>query len=222
VGPSLLAGDLANLSGEALRVVEAGADYVHLDVFDGNWIPGAFSFGPMVVKALRRHVPTAYLDAHLCVTGPGRYAEALAEAGANRFTFHVEAVDDPVGLAEHVRALGMEVGLALAPSTQLTPELLEIVPFFDVVLIMTVEPGFGGQAFLPEVLPKLARLRERFPGKALEVDGGVTAETAGLAARAGASEAVAGTAVFRAADPAAVIRLLRRSLEQNATWARPG
>mmetsp|Transcript_92333 Transcript_92333/g.214560 ORF Transcript_92333/g.214560 Transcript_92333/m.214560 type:complete len:308 (+) Transcript_92333:19-942(+) len=213
VGPSLLAGDLANLAGEAQRAMHAGADFLHLDIFDGHWIRGAFTFGPMVVKALRAHVPTALLDAHLCVTGPERYVEALAEAGVDRFTFHVEAVEDPQALAKHVHALGMQAGLALAPSTPLDEDILALVPSFDVVLVMTVQPGFGGQHFLPEVLPKLAKLRSAFPGKALEVDGGVSPRTVKMAAAAGANEAVAGTAVFRADDPVVVIQQLREGLE---------
>jgi len=208
---------LSNIAAETQRMVSAGADFVHLDIFDGHWIRGAFTFGPMVVKALRARVPGAFLDAHLCVTEPARYIEELADAGADRFTFHVEAVPDPRAVARRVRAAGMKVGLALSPDTPAKGRVMDLAAHFDVVLVMTVRPGFGGQAFMPEVLSKVRELRSAFPDLPIEVDGGVNAETISLAAAAGASEAVAGTAVFRAEDPAATIRDLRERLGR-----RPG
>mmetsp|Transcript_18688 Transcript_18688/g.51280 ORF Transcript_18688/g.51280 Transcript_18688/m.51280 type:complete len:314 (-) Transcript_18688:60-1001(-) len=219
VGPSVLASDLANLAGESQRAIAAGADFLHLDIFDGNWIPGAFSFGPMVVKSLRAHVPSAFLDAHLCVMEPARYVEELAQAGVNRFTFHIEAVSEPQALAARVRSLGMQVGLAIAPATPVDSRVLAVAPFFDVVLVMTVSPGFGGQKFLPNMLPKVKLLRATFPGKPIEVDGGINEQTVDVAAAAGASEAVAGTAVFTAEDPARVILHLRRSLARSGWHA---
>eukprot|EP00931_Biecheleriopsis_adriatica_P081420 TRINITY_DN54751_c0_g1_i1.p1 TRINITY_DN54751_c0_g1~~TRINITY_DN54751_c0_g1_i1.p1 ORF type:complete len:296 (-),score=43.16 TRINITY_DN54751_c0_g1_i1:32-919(-) len=212
VGPSLLAADLSNLEGEAQRVLTAGADFIHLDVMDGNYVRGAFSFGPMVVQSLRSHLPHAFLDVHLYVTDPGRYVEELAEAGATRLTFHFEAVTNHKEIVARARSLGLLVGLALAPSTPVDEQVLSLARFFDSILVLTVSPGFGGQAFMPEVLPKLEKLRAAFPGKALEVDGGVNAETVVLAAAAGANEAVAGTAVFRSADPASLIRHMRSHL----------
>ena len=206
VGPSVLAGDLSNLAFETHRVLRAGADYVHLDMFDGNWIQGAFTFGPMVVKALRDHEPRAYFDVHLCVTRPEQYLEEMARAGVSRVTFHFEAVTDPREAAEHAHGLGLDVGLALAPETAVDTTVLNVAELFDVVLVMTVPPGFGGQAFMPEMLPKLKRLREVFPKKALEVDGGVTPLTAALAASAGANEAVAGSSVFRSRNVRRAIR----------------
>lgn len=212
VGPSVLAADLANLAGEAQRALAAGADYLHLDVFDGNWVQGAFSFGPMVVKALRAHVPGAFLDVHLCVVDPDRYVEELAAAGADRVTFHYEATSSPKRLAVRIRSLGIQAGLALAPDTPASPEVLDAARYAELVLAMTVSPGFGGQGFMTEVLPKVRQLRAAFPGKAIEVDGGVNTQTGQLAGAAGASEAVAGTAVFRADDPAAVIQGIRNGL----------
>eukprot|EP00933_Yihiella_yeosuensis_P033825 TRINITY_DN2744_c4_g1_i1.p1 TRINITY_DN2744_c4_g1~~TRINITY_DN2744_c4_g1_i1.p1 ORF type:complete len:315 (+),score=64.24 TRINITY_DN2744_c4_g1_i1:70-945(+) len=213
VGPSILAGDLANIGNDAKRVVRAGADYIHLDVFDGNWIPGAFTFGPLVVKALRSYVPKAFLDAHLCVTNPERYIEEMAEAGVNRVTLHFEAMSDAVSAAKRAHSMGMEVGLAIAPKTPIDEEVLKLVEYFDVVLVMTVLPGFGGQQFMTEMLPKVSKLRAAFPHKAIEVDGGVNEQTAVLAAAAGANEAVAGTSVFRAKNVRKAIRALRKSLE---------
>ena len=196
MGPSVLAGDLSNLAFETHRVIRAGADYVHLDMFDGNWIKGAFTFGPMVVKAIRHHEPLAYLDVHLCVLHPEQYLEEMKNAGASRVTLHFEALSDSRAAAERAHGLGLEVGLALAPETFLDESLLSVAELFDAVLVMTVPPGFGGQAFMPEMLPKIRRLREAFPTKALEVDGGVTPTTAAMAAAAGANEAVAGSSVF--------------------------
>ena len=207
VGPSVLAGDLSKLAFETRRVLRAGADYVHLDMFDGNWIPGAFTFGPIVVKALRAHEPQAYFDVHLCVTRPEQYLEDMARAGASRVTLHFEALADPAAAAERAHGLGLEAGLALAPQTSAeATAVLAAAENFDVVLVMTVPPGFGGQAFMPEMLPKLRRLREAFPGKALEVDGGVTPVTAALASAAGANEAVAGSSVFRSRNMRRAIR----------------
>lgn len=154
----------------------------------------------------------AFLDAHLCVTEPARYIEELADAGADRFTFHFEAVDDPARVAAGVHAAGMEAGLALSPNTTVNEHILALASHFDVVNIMTVHPGFGGQAFMQEVLPKITELREAFPSLPIEVDGGVNEHTVELAAAAGASEVVAGTSVFRAKDPAAMIRELRQKL----------
>ncbi|CAL1148208.1 unnamed protein product [Cladocopium goreaui] len=219
VGPSVLAGDLAMLATETRRALRAGADFVHLDVFDGNWIKGAFTFGPMVVRALRRHEPKAYLDVHLCVTQPAQYLDELAKAGASRVLLHFEALDRSPAVAKAAaqlaHQLGMEVGLALAPQTHLDSDVLEAAESFDAVLAMTVTPGFGGQAFMHEVLPKVHQLREAFPHKSLEVDGGITVRTAALAAAAGANEAVAGTAVFGAKDLRRAIRDLRKSLERS-------
>ncbi|CAE7226187.1 unnamed protein product [Symbiodinium natans] len=221
VGPSVLAGDLSNLAFETHRVIRAGADYVHLDMFDGNWIKGAFTFGPMVVKAIRHHEPLAYLDVHLCVLHPEQYLEEMKNAGASRVTLHFEALSDSRAAAERAHGLGLEVGLALAPETFLDESLLSVAELFDAVLVMTVPPGFGGQAFMPEMLPKIRRLREAFPTKALEVDGGVTPTTAAMAAAAGANEAVAGSSVFHSHSLRRAIRELRHSLEQGQrTWQR--
>ena len=206
VGPSVLAGDLSKLAFETHRVIRAGADYVHLDMFDGNWVQGAFTFGPMVVKALRDHEPRAYFDVHLCVMRPEQYLEEMKQVGVSRVTLHFEATADPTAAANRAHGLGLEIGLALAPETQVDEKLLSIAELFDVVLVMTVPPGFGGQSFMPEMLPKLRQLREAFPTKALEVDGGVTPTTAALAASAGANEAVAGSSVFRSRNLRRAIR----------------
>jgi len=211
----LLAGDLSAIAKEAAWAVRAGADFVHLDIFDGNWVPGAFTFGPMVVKALRKHVPKAFLDVHLCVTKPEQYVEELASAGVDRVTAHIEALKDPAATAAHIHSLGMLAGLALSPQTPVDSKVLELARHFDVVLVMTVPPGFGGQSFMMEVLPKVSQLRAAFPSKALEVDGGVNSETIVLAAAAGASEVVAGTAVFKANRPRRVIREMREHLRQG-------
>ena len=171
VGPSFLASDLANLAHEARRVLRAGADFLHLDVFDGNWVRGAFSFGPMVVKALRQHEPNAFLEVHLCVTQPAQYLEELANAGASRVLLHFEALNSvsaAKAAAQLAHQLRLQVGLALAPQTRLDSDVLEAAESYDSLLAMTVPPGFGGQTFMREVLPKLRQLREAFPAKSIE------------------------------------------------------
>jgi ribulose-phosphate 3-epimerase len=206
VVPSLLAADFARL-GEHVSVVErAGAEVLHLDVMDGHFVPN-ISFGPGVIAALRERT-NMFFDAHLMITEPLRYAAAFAQAGCDLICFHVETTDTPGSVIGEIRRLGRGVGVALNPTTEL-PAVEPILPDVDLVLVMSVWPGFGGQRFMDEVLTKVSRLREFLaPHQRLEIDGGIDPETIGRAVRAGADTLVAGTSVFGQSDPAAAWRLL--------------
>ncbi len=198
VAPSLLASDFANLESEIRRLEEAGARVLHLDVMDGHFVPN-LSFGVPVVRAVRG-VTALALDVHLMIDEPGRYLEAFRQAGADLLTIHVEAAGDPELLLERIRSLGAGAGIALNPSTPVE-DVLPYLHLCDLVLPMSVMPGFGGQEFQPIVLEKLRRLREQVGRRVLvSVDGGVNTDTIGRCAEAGATLFVAGTALLGQAD----------------------
>jgi ribulose-phosphate 3-epimerase len=209
IAPSILAADFAHLAAE-VRAVEGAADWVHVDVMDNHFVPN-LTFGLPVVQSLRK-ATTIPFDVHLMITDPQRWAPGYAEAGAYNVTFHAEACDDPVALARDLRAAGSKAGLAIDRDTDVTP-YLELLPYLDTVLIMTIKAGFGGQKFLPELLDKVRAVRRRADADGLsihlEVDGGIAADTIEQAAEAGADAFVAGTAVYGADDPAEACRRLR-------------
>jgi ribulose-phosphate 3-epimerase len=208
IAPSLLSADFARLAEEVQRI--ADADWVHVDVMDAHFVPN-LTLGLPVVKAIQAVSPIP-LDCHLMIENPGRWAPGYAEAGARNVTVHAEACADPRAVARDLRAAGALAGLAIKPGTPLE-DYLDVLPDFDTLLIMTVEPGFGGQAFMPEVLPKVRRARELVDSGHLrlflEVDGGISADTIEQAAEAGADVFVAGSAVYGADDPAKAIAALR-------------
>ncbi|KAI9350287.1 D-ribulose-5-phosphate 3-epimerase [Obelidium mucronatum] len=214
IAPSILAADFGDLARDAQRVIDLGADTLHVDIMDGHFVPN-MSIGAPVVKALRKHMPNVYLDCHLMVSEPEKWVADFANAGANMFTFHVEAHSDPAALIAKIKAAGMKAGVAVKPGTTVE----QVLPFAgqaDMILIMTVEPGFGGQSFMPAVMPKVKALREAFPALDIQVDGGLgLGETIETAATAGANVIVAGTSVFAAKDPKAVIAGLRDTVNSK-------
>jgi ribulose-phosphate 3-epimerase len=208
IAPSLLSADFARLADAAASV--RGADWLHVDVMDNHFVPN-LTIGLPVVRAIEKTTDIP-LDCHLMITEPDRWAVGYAEAGARNVTVHAEAAADPARLARDLRAAGALAGLALKPGTPLEP-YLEVLAGYDTLLVMTVEPGFAGQEFLAEVLPKVREARRRVESGHLrlhvEVDGGINASTIEAAAEAGADVFVAGSAVFSAADPAQAVADLR-------------
>ena len=207
INPSILAADFANFESELGRINTA--DLAHVDIMDNHFVPN-LTFGLPMVQRLQEVSPIP-LDVHLMIDDPDRWAPGYAETGAFSVTFHAEAAADAVTLARKLRSIGSRAGIALKPGTAIEP-YLELLPEFDQVLIMTVEPGFGGQSFMESTMPKLRTLADAVESAGLDiwlqVDGGVTVDTIGIAAEAGANTFVAGSAVFRG-DPAEQIALLR-------------
>ncbi|MCU1639593.1 MAG: Ribulose-phosphate 3-epimerase [Microbacteriaceae bacterium] len=215
INPSILAADFANLERDIQTI--STADLVHVDVMDNHFVPN-LTFGLAMVERLQAVSPVP-LDVHLMIDDPDRWAPGYAEAGAFSVTFHAEAARDAVALARRLRGIGARAGLALKPDTPVEP-FLDLLPEFDQVLVMTVEPGFGGQSFLESTMPKLAALRRAVAACGLDVwlqvDGGINEETIGTAADAGANTFVAGSSVFKSDDPAAQIALLREAAAAHA------
>lgn len=206
IAPSLLAADFAHLAEEVQRVEKAGCDLLHLDVMDGHFVPN-ITIGPFIVKAIRK-LTKLPLDVHLMIDKPERFVGAFADAGADHITFHAEACHENLfEVIEIVHSFNVTCGVSLKPDTPLN-KLDGHIPNIDMVLLMTVNPGFGGQRFIPHVLSKVRELRSRFGGD-IEVDGGINKETGKEAIEAGANILVAGTAIFGRSDTAQAIEELR-------------
>ncbi|MBS1907594.1 MAG: ribulose-phosphate 3-epimerase [Actinobacteria bacterium] len=208
INPSILAADFVNMQTELARI--ATADFAHVDVMDNHFVPN-LTFGPQMVERIQATSPIP-LDVHLMITDPDRWAPGYAELGAASVTFHLEAASDPVALARTLRSIGARAGIAIKPGTAAEP-LYDILGEFDQILVMTVEPGFGGQGFMPETMPKLRALadeaKRRGSGVWLQVDGGISDATIAQAAAAGADTFVAGSAVYGSHDVEAAVTRLR-------------
>lgn len=208
IAPSLLAADFSRLFEQVSAVEAAGAQVLHLDVMDGHFAPN-ISFGVPVIASVRDR-SEMFFDAHLMIADPMKYAEPFVKAGCDHITFHIESTDEPQKLVDHIRSLGVSVGVCLNPSTP-AADIDSIIDDVDMVLVMSVWPGFGGQKFIEDVLPKVSALKSRLSARQrLEIDGGIDESTIASASAAGADTFVAGTAVFRRPDPVQAMKELHR------------
>jgi ribulose-phosphate 3-epimerase len=214
VAPSILSSDFARLADDSRDALDAGGDLLHVDVMDGHFVPN-LTLGPALTRSLHRALPGAFLDVHLMVQDPAMFVGPFIEAGAGNITFHVEAIgiDGCIQLAERVRCLGATAGVAINPPTP-ADDLLSVLGAFDLVLVMSVNPGFGGQAFIPEVLAKTSAIAGRLrPDQRLETDGGIGPDTAPSVREAGCDVLVAGSSIFSrpSAERPSLIRAIRGS-----------
>ncbi len=210
ISPSVLAADLSDLAGAVKELEKAGAEMAHLDVMDGRFVPN-MSFGMPVIEAMRNKSDIVF-DVHLMIVEPELYAKRFVDAGADILTFHYEAAKDSAALLNEIRAMGCKAAISIKPKTK-AEEIFHLLDKCDMVLVMTVEPGYGGQSFMPDMLPKIKALREEIERRGLDVDiqvdGGINPETAKLCREAGANVLVAGSSVFKASDRKAAIDALR-------------
>ncbi|MBO5041982.1 MAG: ribulose-phosphate 3-epimerase [Clostridia bacterium] len=216
VAPSLLAADFSDLKGEIKRMEEAGANYLHLDVMDGHFVPN-ISYGAPVISSIRKHTQLIF-DVHLMISDPLKYVDSFIKAGADIITFHCEAVESPMDVLKAIQAKHIPCGIAISPQTPVDA-VLPFVGVADMILVMTVEPGFGGQSFMPECLDKVRILRREALARgidlAIEVDGGINGDNAVHCTEAGANILVAGSSLFKTKKPKTVIQQMRTAAKEH-------
>lgn len=209
IAPSILSADFGKLADELAEVEAAGVKMIHLDVMDGHFVPN-ITFGLPVIARLRKH-SDLFFDSHLMISEPGRYAQRFAEAGVNNITFHIETEPEPEKLIEKIRGWGCSVGITLNPGTPVE-DIEKVAPLCDMVLVMTVEPGFGGQSFMHDAAKKIIQIRRIVgPDIRIEVDGGIDTETAPIVVGYGADTLVAGNAIFGKADRVAAVEAIKNA-----------
>ncbi|KIJ21845.1 ribulose-phosphate 3-epimerase [Paxillus involutus ATCC 200175] len=211
ISPSVLASDFGQLTAECKRMIKGGAEWLHMDVMDGHFVPN-ISMGAPVLSCVSKGVPEIFMDCHMMVAQPEKWVDDIADAGGSLYCFHIEATSDAVSLIHAIHGRNMKAGVAISPDTPSTAITDEIGAAADMLLVMTVYPGRGGQKFLERCVPKVAELRSRFPEKDIEVDGGVGPKTIDACANAGSNVIVAGTAIFGAPNPEDVIAQLKATI----------
>ncbi|KAI0830604.1 ribulose-5-phosphate 3-epimerase [Trametes gibbosa] len=212
ISPSVLASDFGQLTAECKRMIKGGAEWLHMDVMDGHFVPN-ITMGAPILACVSRGVPGIFMDCHMMVSNPEKWVDDIADAGGSLYCFHLEAASDPLAVIDHIRQRKMKAGVAISPDTPSTAITDEIAEAADMLLVMTVYPGRGGQKFLDRCVPKVSELRARFPDKDIEVDGGVGPKTIDVCADAGSNVIVAGTAIFNAPEPEKVIHLLKATVD---------
>ena len=217
IAPSLLAADYANLTSEIKRIEDAGANYLHLDIMDGHFVPN-ISFGAGLVASIRKHTQLIF-DVHLMISDPLKYAGDFIKAGADIITFHYEAVEHPMEVLHEIQSKNIPCGIAISPNTP-AEDVYKFVGEADMILVMTVEPGFGGQSLMPSCLDKVRLIRRHaikqgYPNLNIEVDGGINGENALYCTSAGANILVAGSAVFKSKKPRSVIQQMREAAKEH-------
>ncbi|KZT30614.1 Ribulose-phosphate 3-epimerase [Neolentinus lepideus HHB14362 ss-1] len=212
ISPSVLASDFGQLTAECKRMIKGGAEWLHMDVMDGHFVPN-ITMGAPVLSCVSKGIPGIFMDCHMMVAQPEKWVNDIADAGGSLYCFHFEATSDPLALINQIHERKMKAGVAISPDTPSTAIVDAVGEAADMLLVMTVYPGRGGQKFLERCVPKVAELRKRFPNKDIEVDGGVGPKTIAPCAEAGSNVIVAGTAIFNAENPEEVITMLKSAVD---------